>query len=247
MLTVTDVHKRFGGVHALNGVSLTVESGQICGLIGPNGSGKSTLFDVISRLQSADSGQVRIGEADVTRARPEAIAGLGVGRAFQIVRPMSGLTCRDNLLAGLLYGAASLDLSSARRRASELLELVGLGPRADVLAGNLSLWEKKALEVARAVSVGHRLLLLDEVFAGLTPGDVDRMIPTVRRLRDDLDATVVLVEHVMRATMALCDRIVVLSSGEIIADGTPQEVVEDERVIEVYLGRHAGGDDDAAG
>lgn len=247
MLTVSDVHKRFGGVHALKGVSVSVEPGQICGLIGPNGSGKSTLFDIVSRLQTADGGRVEIAGTDVTSARPEVLANLGVGRAFQIVRPMEGLTCRDNLLAGLLYGQASLDLPQARRRADELLDLVGLARCSDVLAGNLSLWEKKALEVARAVSVGHRLLLLDEVFAGLTPGDVDRMIPTVRRLRDELDATVVLVEHVMRATMALCDRIVVLSFGEIIADGAPREIVEDDRVVEVYLGRgrKAEGDDHA--
>jgi ABC-type branched-subunit amino acid transport system ATPase component len=247
MLTLTDVSKSFGGIQALKGVTVEVEPATICGLIGPNGSGKSTLFNVISGLVSADSGRVEMGGRDITGWQPAAVAGLGVGRAFQIVRPLGGLTCLDNLLPGMLYGSDPLDLPTARRRAVELLGGGG-GARPppkgapQQVAANLTLWQKKALEVARAVSVGRQVLLLDEVFAGLSPADVDRMVPIIRRLRDELDATILLVEHVMRATMALCDRIVVLSFGEIIADGTPQQIVENPAVIEVYLGsRRPGG------
>lgn len=236
MLAVEGVRKRFGGLVALDAVSMTVRQGEICGLIGPNGSGKSTLFNVVSGLVRPDAGRVLIDGADCTRAVPPAIARRGVGRAFQIVRPLAGLTCRENLLPGLRYGSQPLDAAAARVRAGELLDLVGLAHKAAVPAGDLTLWEHKALEVARALSVGSRLVLLDEVFAGLSPSDVERMIAVVRRLRDELDATIVLVEHVMRATMALCDRVVVLSFGTVIADGSPRDVTRDQRVIDVYLG-----------
>ncbi len=244
MLAVDNVTKNFGGLRALKGVSLEVGDGVICGLIGPNGSGKTTLFNLISGLARPDSGRIEFEGRDITRSAPAEIAGLGVGRTFQIVRPLAGLSARDNLLPGLLYGGGWGSVAGARREAEDLLGFVGLGHKADTIGYDLTLSEKKRLEVARALAVGPRLLLLDEVFAGLGPKEIDRSIDLVRRIRDELSVTILLVEHVMRATMTVSERIVVLSFGEIIADGTPTEVVNDERVLEVYLGG-AEGDVDA--
>jgi branched-chain amino acid transport system ATP-binding protein len=236
LLEATEVRRRFGGLSALDGVDLAVMEGEICGLIGPNGSGKSTFFNCVSGLLKLSGGQLRFAGEDIGRSRPPDIARRGVGRSFQLARPLPALSCTENLLPGLLYGEAPLPLADARVRAPELLAMVGLEAKAGSLAGDLTLWEQKALEVARAMSVGTRLLLLDEPFAGLSPADVTRMVEVVRRIHVDLNATILLVEHVMRATMALCDRIYVLSFGQVIASGTPREVVTDETVIEVYLG-----------
>lgn len=244
MLAAEQVTKNFGGLQALKAVSFTIEEGEICGLIGPNGSGKSTFFNVVSGLLRPDEGRIVFDGQDITGASPPRIARHGIGRAFQIVRPLAGLTCAENLLPGLLYGADPVDLPTARRRSLDHLDIVGLGAKATTVAADLSLWEKKALEVARALSVGQRLLLLDEVFAGLSPGDVDRMVAVIRQVHEEFDTTILLVEHVLRATMALADRIIVLSFGEVIAEGTPEEVVRHPKVIEVYLGaRHAEGED----
>lgn len=244
MLVADELSKHFGGLRALDQVSFTVHEGEICGLIGPNGSGKSTFFNVVSGLLRADGGRLTFDGNDITRASPPAIARHGIGRAFQIVRPLPGLTCAENMLPGLLYGADPVDLPTARRQAREHLEIVGLHAKAETVAADLSLWEKKALEVARALSVGRRLLLLDEVFAGLSRGDVDRMVAVIRHVHQDLGVTVLLVEHVLRATMALADRVVVLSFGKIIAEGTPDAIVRDPKVVEVYLGkRHAQAGD----
>lgn len=236
LLEALGLTKRFGGLTAVDGVDLAVVEGEICGLIGPNGSGKSTFFNCVSGLLEPDEGRIVFGGEDITGRRPSAIARLGIGRSFQLARPLESLTCAENLHPGLLYGASPVSLPVARTRSGELLDLVGLADKAGTVAGELTMWEQKALEVARAMSVGMRLLLLDEPFAGLSPADVERMIGVVRTIHDELGATILLVEHVMRATMALCERIFVLSFGEVIAAGTPDEVTRDPTVVEVYLG-----------
>lgn len=236
LLEASDLSKRFGGLDALDGVTLDVVEGEICGLIGPNGSGKSTLFNCVSGLLRPNAGRIVFDGVDITRARPAFVAHLGIGRSFQLARPLAGLTCEENLLPGLLYGSAALPLPAARTRAEELLEVVGLAVKADTVASDLTLWEQKALEVARSMSVGTRLLLLDEPFAGLSPRDVDHMIGVVGRIHEELGTTILLVEHVMRAAMTLSHRIFALSFGKVIAAGTPGEVASDPTVVEVYLG-----------
>lgn len=236
ILKARDIRVTFGGVNALSDVSFDVQEGSICGLIGPNGSGKTTMFNVISGLVRPVSGTMEIFGEDRTNAAPVSIARAGVGRTFQIVRPLEGLTCAENLLPGLIYGRDGLSLAAAQVRARELLDLVGLGAQADTPAASMSLWQKKLLETARALSVGPRLLLLDEVFAGLTPNDVDQVVDVVQTVHKEMDLTILIVEHVMRATMALCDHVIVLSYGELLREGSPEEVVNDPAVIEVYLG-----------
>lgn len=242
ILNVAGLRKSFGGLVAVDDVSLHVTEGEICGLIGPNGSGKSTTFNLISGLMRPDEGSITFAGQEIAGAAPWTVSALGVGRAFQIVRPLAQATCVENLLPGLLYSGQASSVTDARARAEELLGLVGLGKKCTSLGGDLTLWEKKSLEVAKGLSVGSRMLLLDEVFAGLSPKDVERTIELVRRIHADLRLTILFVEHVMRATMALCSRIVVLSFGRVIAEGTPQEVVRDPNVVEVYLGRQHRGE-----
>ncbi len=234
LLRARDVTKRFGGVTALAGVSLGVEEGEVLGLIGPNGSGKTTFFNVVSGLVRPDSGSVTLDGQELTRLPPHRIARLGVARTFQISRPLAGLAVSENLLPSLHFGAERP--REVRRRAGELLELVGLADKATWPAADLTTWELRRLELARALGVGRRLLLLDEIFAGLAPGDVDHTIELVRRIRDLTGVTVILIEHVMRATMALCDRVVVLAHGVVVTIGPPTDVVRHPEVLDVYLG-----------
>lgn len=237
MLRVEGVTKRFGGLTALKDVSFTVETGQLVGLIGPNGSGKSTLFNVISGFYPPEGGRVLFDGQDITRRPPHAIARLGIGRTFQIVRPFLGMTAQDNVHVGVLYGLNQRPSAASRRQAEELVEFVGLGRRKDVTAGQLTLADKKRLEIARALSIRPRLLLLDEVFAGLNPVEVQQAIDLIFRMRDSLGVTIIMVEHVLKALMETCERVIVLSYGEKIAEGAPAEVSANEDVIRVYLGK----------
>ena len=237
MLRVEGVTKRFGGLTALKDVSFAVEAGQLVGLIGPNGSGKSTLFNVISGFYPADHGRVVFDGQDITRRPPHAIARLGVGRTFQIVRPFLGMSAQDNVHVGVLYGSGQRPSAASRRQAEDIIDFVGLGRRKAVTAGQLTLADKKRLEIARALSIKPRLLLLDEVFAGLNPVEVQQAIDLIFRMRDTLGVTIIMVEHVLKALMETCERVVVLSYGEKIAEGAPAEVSANEDVIRVYLGK----------
>ena len=235
MLDVRGIDKSFGGLTALHKVDMHVNTGEVVGLIGPNGSGKTTLFNVLSGFYAPDAGQILFEGQRLDRLAPHVIARRGLGRTFQIVRPLIDLTVADNLLAGPLY-AQNLGMGAARQRARALVDFVGLGHRADTPARDLTLVEKKRLEIGRALSTQPRLLLLDEVFAGLNPSEVKAAIDLIRKIRHERGITILMIEHVMKVTMETCDRIVVLSYGEKIAEGTPAEIVQVPAVLQVYLG-----------
>jgi branched-chain amino acid transport system ATP-binding protein len=236
LLAARGITKHFGGVTALEDVSFEVMEGETLGLIGPNGSGKTTFFNVASGLMRPDAGRIFFDGVELTRLTPPRIARLGVARTFQISRPLAGLTVVENLLPGIYFGSERLSGPEARRRAMELLELVALDGKAHWSAHDLTMWETRLLELARALGVGSRLVLLDEIFAGLAPADIPETLDLVRRVRREMSTTMVVVEHVMAAVMALCDRIVVIASGRLVTEGAPQEVVRHPRVLEVYLG-----------
>jgi branched-chain amino acid transport system ATP-binding protein len=236
LLQLSEIQKSFGGLSVLEGVTLSVEEGSIQGLIGPNGAGKTTLFNIVSGLHRADGGTVVFDGTDITAMAPKQIARNGVGRTFQITRPFPGMTTRDNLLPGLLYAGGYSRMGEARQRATELLELVELSELADDDSRDLTMSEQKRLEIAKALATEPDLLLLDEVFAGLSHQDINRQIELVEQIQAELDVTIVLIEHVMEATMQVCDRVGVLANGEIIAEDDPREIVHNDEVIDVYLG-----------
>jgi branched-chain amino acid transport system ATP-binding protein len=242
VLELRNISKSFDGLRALDQVSFTVTYGESVGLIGPNGSGKSTLFNVIAGALKATSGSVVFLDEDITKLPPHQISRRGIARTFQLVRPFLHLSTIDNVLIGVLFA----DSSSARRReavdlAGQILEKVGLSHRAKNLARDLTLIERKWLEVARALAGQPRVLLLDEFMAGLSAAEIPRAVELVRSLSAS-GITIILVEHIIKAVTATCDRVVVLNAGNKLADGRVSEVVNDPAVIAAYLGaRHAGG------
>jgi branched-chain amino acid transport system ATP-binding protein len=238
LLEVAGVEKRFGGLQALAGVSFTVEAGEIVGLIGPNGAGKTTLFHLLSGFIAPDAGTVSFAGTPVTGLRPHALCLRGLARTFQIVKPFPGLTALENVRVGALVRRPRF--ADAHARAREILQLVGLGARADLPARALTLAERKRLELARALATEPKLLLLDEVMAGLNATETGEVVELCRRINAG-GVTILLIEHVMRAVMSLSRRILVLSQGQLIASGPPAGVAADRRVIEAYLGEEYVG------
>jgi branched-chain amino acid transport system ATP-binding protein len=240
LLEVEQLSKRFGGVQALRNVSLAVEAGTLVGLIGPNGAGKTTLFNLISGVLRPDRGRVAFRGREITGLPPHAVCHAGIARTFQVAQPFARLTVLENVAAGWLFGrrgaGTRIGRPLAETRARELLDHGKLGGKADRPAETLTLSERKRLEMVRALATGPDLLLLDEVLAGLNPQETAEMAAIVRRLARELGLAIVLIEHNVRAVLALSERIVVLASGAVIADGEPAAVARDPAVVTAYLG-----------
>ena len=236
MLEVRNLTKRFGGLIAVDDVSFTIPRGSIMGLIGPNGAGKTTLFAMISGFERPGRGSVVFEGADVTAEPVHRRAAAGIARTFQIVQPFANLSVVENVMVGAYLRTA--DRQTARQTALEVMRRVGLDKERDKPAESLTIAGRKRLELARAVATAPKLLLLDEVLAGLNPAEVRDMLPVIRAIRDG-GVTILMVEHVMQAVMQLSERVLVLAEGKLIAGGTPGEVVRDERVVEAYLGHGA--------
>jgi branched-chain amino acid transport system ATP-binding protein len=233
LLEAVGLEKRFGGVHAVAGVSLTVDAGEIVGLIGPNGAGKTTLFQLLSGFLAPDRGTVRLAGRPTAGLRPHQLCRHGLARTFQIVKPFPGLTVVENVRVGALARARGFEEATAHARG--IADFVGLGAKADVAARALTLPERKRLELARALATEPRLLLLDEVMAGLTPAETAQVVHLCGQI-NARGISILLIEHVMRAVMTLSHRVVVLSQGRVIAEGAPAAIAADPRVIEAYLG-----------
>jgi branched-chain amino acid transport system ATP-binding protein len=236
VLEVRDLGRRFGGLHAVAELSFTVPAGQVVGVIGPNGAGKSTFVNLVTGHVKPTSGRVIVDGTDLTGARPWRVSAAGVARTFQIVKPFAGMTVRENVAVGVMYGPHKVATTGrAFREAGEVLERVGLAERGDAAPSELSVADARRLEFAKALALRPRLLLLDEVMAGLRPAEIEPSLELIRSLSAE-GMTVMVIEHVMRAIVAVSDRVVVLHGGRLLTEGPPTEVLSDQRVIEAYLG-----------
>jgi branched-chain amino acid transport system ATP-binding protein len=236
LLRVENISRRFGGLLALDRASLVAEDGQIVALVGPNGAGKTTLFSIITGFLSSSEGRVLYRGDEITRLAPHVLARRGIARTFQIAQPFAALTVRENIAIGAhLHHAARADALAA---AEAVAKEVGLAPMLDQSAANLTVAGRKRLELARALAIEPKLLLLDEVLAGLNPSEVRDMVPVIKAIRAR-DITIVMIEHVMQAVMSLAEQVFVLAEGRIIAMGPPEAIAADARVIEAYLGHGA--------
>jgi branched-chain amino acid transport system ATP-binding protein len=233
MLEVHDVSKWFGGNAVLNHVGLSIQPGDVVGLIGPNGAGKTTLFNIISGFYRTKTGYVRFNDADITRMKPEEICSMGLCRTFQVTKPFSNITVTKNVMIGALNREKSV--KKAERRALEVLEFVGLYDRRDLLGRNLTIADRKRLEIARGLATSPKLFLLDEVMAGLNPTELQGMLALLRQLTES-GIALLIIEHIMGVIMRLSHRVIVLNHGEKIAEGEPAQIASDKEVIKAYLG-----------
>jgi len=239
ILKAEGVKKSFGGLTAVNEVDFDVEQGEIMGLIGPNGAGKTTFFNLISGALPIDSGTITFNGVKISGRKPYHICRAGIGRTFQHAKNFPGLSIRENAMMGALFGKKGRTRKQAEREVDEILEYVGLGGQGSRHVPDLTLAMQKRVEVARALATKPMLLMLDETMAGLNPTEVEEAMDLVKSIRDS-GITVIMIEHVMRAIMNICNRIVVLHHGAKIASGMPEEIASNPAVIEVYLGKSAG-------
>jgi branched-chain amino acid transport system ATP-binding protein len=237
LLSLKNVSKRFRGLVAVDGVSFDVAEGEIFAVIGPNGAGKTTLFNVVAGALNSDGGEITFSGKPITGLPPDAVCRRGVARTFQIVRPFPALSVEDNVIVGALQ--KERNVAAARERARTVLRRLDLFDKRSRIASTLTLPDRKRLEVARALATEPKLLLLDEVMAGLRPTETDRMVAILRDINRESGLTILLIEHVMRAVMALASRVLVLDHGVAIASGSPEQIVRDPTVVRSYLGAEA--------
>jgi branched-chain amino acid transport system ATP-binding protein len=235
LLSLEGVSRRFGGLNAVDNVALDVEQGEILGLIGPNGAGKTTLINLITGVHPATAGRVRFEGRDITRSRPHQIARLGLARTFQIVQPFPNMTVVENVAAGALFCGHVTNVREARAVALEHLAFTGLADMADRPAASLPLARRKRLELAKSLAMRPRLLMLDEVNAGLNPTEIDEALGIIRRIASQ-GVTIIVIEHLMKVVLSISKRIAVLHHGQLIAQGAPDDIIRNESVIEAYLG-----------
>jgi branched-chain amino acid transport system ATP-binding protein len=235
LLTLDNVSRRFGGLNAVDGVSFSVEKGEVVGLIGPNGAGKTTLINLITGVHPATGGQVHFDGKDITQARPYQIARLGRARTFQIVQPFPKMTVVDNVAAGALFCGHAGSVREAQHIARGHLAFAGLADMGEQPAASLTLARRKRLELAKSLAMRPRLLMLDEVNAGLNQTEIDDALSIIRKIAEQ-GVTIIVIEHLMKVVLSISHRLVVLHHGQLIAQGAPRDVVKDQRVIEAYLG-----------